>query len=282
VSEAGPSAKRAVLAACLQVNASADIADNLAKAGEAVRAARAAGAELICLPENVAAMVQGRARLKPLLMSESEHPAIPFFRALAKETGAWIVGGTLALKRADGYASNTCFVYAPSGEIAGRYDKIHLFDVDLPSGESYRESDTYRHGAHATIVETPFGKLGLTVCYDVRFPQLYRALAKAGAEIITVPSAFTVPTGKAHWHTLLRARAIETGCYILAPAQTGTHEGGRLTYGHALIVEPWGEVLADAGVETGFITARLDRARVAEVRAMVPSLSHDRVFEAPH
>lgn len=275
-------AKREVEVACIQFNASADIADNLAHASEAVRNARAKGAELICLPENVTAMVQGRARLKPLLMSEREHPAIPHFAGLARETGAWLVAGTMALKRADGLASNTCFAFAPSGEIAGRYDKIHLFDVDLPSGESYRESDTFKHGTHASLVETPFGKLGLTVCYDVRFPQLYRALAKAGAEIITVPSAFTVPTGKAHWHTLLRARAIETGCFVLAPAQTGTHEGGRLTYGHALIVDPWGEVLADAGTETGIIRARLDLGRVAEVRGMIPSLTHDRAFELPH
>jgi predicted amidohydrolase len=275
-------APRSIAAACVQVNAGSEIAENLARAGEAVRRARAAGAELICLPENVAAMVQGRARLRPLLMSESEHPAVSHFAGLAKETGAWIVAGTIALKRADGFASNTCLVFSPAGEIAARYDKIHLFDVDLDSGESYRESDTYRHGTHASVVETPFGRLGLTVCYDVRFPQLYRALAKAGAAIITVPSAFTVPTGKAHWHTLLRARAIETGCFILAPAQTGTHEGGRRTYGHSLIVDPWGEVLADAGAEPGTVHARLDLARVAEVRAMVPSLAHDRAFELPH
>jgi predicted amidohydrolase len=161
------------------------------------------------------------------------------------------------------------------------YDKIHMFDVDLVEGESYRESRTYRPGESGCVAETPWAPIGMTVCYDMRFPYLYRTLAHAGAKVLTVPSAFTRPTGRAHWHVLLRARAIETGCFVIAPAQCGEHAGGRETYGHSIIIDPWGEVLAEAGDEPGVIVADIDLARIDEVRQMVPSLSHDRPFEAP-
>ncbi|HYD99546.1 MAG TPA: carbon-nitrogen hydrolase family protein, partial [Alphaproteobacteria bacterium] len=181
----------------------------------------------------------------------------------------------------DGRVANRLFVIDPQGEIRARYDKIHMFDVDLAGGESYRESATFRPGEQAVLAQTPWGGLGMTVCYDLRFPHLYRALAQAGARLLAVPAAFTVPTGRAHWHVLLRARAIETGCFVIAPAQTGTHDAGRQTYGHSLIVDPWGEVLADGGGEPGFVTADLDLGRIDEARGMVPALRHDRPFAPP-
>src|SRR5919107_1341719 len=177
--------------------------------------------------------------------------------------------------------ANRSFLFDPNGAVAARYDKIHMFDVDLPNGETYRESGAYRPGGDTVVAETPWGRLGMSICYDVRFPHLYRALARAGAEFLSVPSVFTVPTGRAHWHVLLRARAIENGCFVFAPAQWGEHAGGRRSYGHSLIVDPWGEVLADGGEGTGIVTARIDPARVAEARRSVPSLTHDRSFTPP-
>ncbi|TWB75606.1 putative amidohydrolase [Nitrospirillum amazonense] len=247
-----------------------------------LRQARDQGAAFATLPENVARMVQGRERVLAGAYEEEAHPALGRFRDLAVETGLWLMTGTLACLTKDGRAANRCFVIDPSGQVLARYDKLHMFDVELANGERYRESATFRPGDTARVVDTPWGGLGLTVCYDVRFPQLYRALAKAGARIITVPSAFTVPTGRAHWHVLLRARAIETGCWVLAPAQVGTHDGGRQTYGHALIISPWGEVVADAGGEaSGVLVADLDLSKVDEARSMVPSLLHDRAFQGP-
>lgn len=268
-------------AAVVQVNAGPEIGPNLEAAGTLVRRARDAGAELICLPENVAMMVQGRQKVLARAKPEAEHPGLPFFRDLARETGAWLMTGTLACLLEDGRVANRAFVVDPAGAVVARYDKIHMFDVDLPGGESYRESATYRPGDRAVIAPTPWGGLGLTICYDVRFAYLFRALAQGGARLITVPAAFTVPTGRAHWHVLLRARAIETGAFVLAPAQTGSHDEGRRTYGHALIVGPWGEVLADAGEEPGFAVADLDLAEVDEARRMVPALGHDRGFQEP-
>jgi predicted amidohydrolase len=265
----------------VQVNAGTEIDANLQRAGELVREARAHGAALIALPENVSMMVQGRAKVLARVKPESEHPGVPFFQNLARETGAWLVTGTLGVLLEDGRVANRLFVVDPAGEVRGRYDKIHMFDVDLAGGESYRESATYKPGEKAVVVDTPWTRLGLSICYDVRFAYLYRALAKAGAGILFVPSAFTVPTGRAHWHVLLRARAIETGCYVVAPAQTGTHDEGRGTYGHALIVSPWGEIIADAGEAPGVLVAEIDLAKVAEARRMVPALGHDRRFELP-
>ncbi|MGQ9369123.1 carbon-nitrogen hydrolase family protein [Azospirillum sp. ST 5-10] len=269
-------------AACVQVNAGPEIAPNLTAAGELVRRARDAGADFIATPENVSMIVQGRRKVLDRVRAEGEHPAVPFFAELARETGAWLLAGSLGILLDDGErVANRSYLFDATGAVAARYDKIHMFDVDLANGESYRESATFRPGDRAVVADSPWGGIGLSVCYDVRFPQLYRSLAKAGAGILTVPAAFTVPTGRAHWHVLLRARAIETGCFVVAPAQVGTHDQGRKTYGHSLIVSPWGEVLADAGgEEVGIVTAELDLARVAEARGMVPSLTHDRPFAA--
>lgn len=273
--------KATLRAALVQVNAGPEILPNLETAGRLVRDAVADGAQLVCLPENVSLMAQGRDKILARVKPEESHPGVPFFRDLARDTEAWIMTGTLGCLLEDGRVANRAFVIAPTGDIVARYDKIHMFDVDLAGGESYRESATYRPGERAVVAPTPWGGLGLSICYDVRFAYLYRALAKAGASLITVPAAFTVPTGKAHWHVLLRARAIETGCFVLAPAQTGLHDGNRGTYGHSLIISPWGEVLADAGEGVGHIIADLDLSKVAEARRMVPSLGHDRTFDGP-
>ncbi|WP_434615597.1 carbon-nitrogen hydrolase family protein [Azospirillum sp. B2RO_4] len=263
-------------AACVQVNAGTELEPNLRAAGDLVRRARDAGADFIALPENVGWIVQGRAKTMERVRTESEHPGIPVFADLARETGAWILGGTLHVLLDDGRAANRSYLFDAGGRVVASYDKIHMFDVTLKDGESYRESATFQPGERAVVAASPWGGIGMTVCYDVRFAYLYRALAQAGASILTVPAAFTVPTGRAHWHTLLRARAIETGCFVVAPAQTGSHDQGRQTYGHSLLIAPWGEVLADAGTDVGFITADLDLDRVTEARAMVPSLTHDR------
>ncbi len=268
-------------AACVQVNAGPEIGPNLETAAVLVRRARDAGAEFITLPENVSMVVQGRAKVLARVRPEADHPALPVFTELARETGAWLLVGSLGIALDDGRVANRSFLIDSTGTIVARYDKIHLFDVDLPGGESYRESATYRPGDRAVVAATPWGGLGLTICYDLRFPALFRALAQSGAGLITVPAAFTVPTGRAHWHILLRARAIETGCFILAPAQCGRHDEGRHTFGHSLIVGPWGEILAEAQDQPGIITAKLDLGRIAECRTMVPQLKHDRAFTRP-
>jgi len=266
-------------AACVQVNAGPEIQPNLEAAGDLVRRARDAGADFIAMPENVSLIVQGRANVLARVKPESEHPGVPFFTGLARETGAWLLVGSLGILLEEGRVANRSYLIAADGRIVATYDKIHMFDVDLKEGESYRESATFRPGERAVVAATPWGGVGMTVCYDVRFPHLHRALAHAGARILTVPAAFTVPTGRAHWHVLLRARAIETGCFVIAPAQTGTHDAGRRTYGHSLIIAPWGEVLADGGEEVGIVTADLDLSQVDEARRMVPALTHDRPFE---
>jgi predicted amidohydrolase len=265
-------------AACVQVNAGPELEPNLDAAAVLVRRARDAGADFIALPENVGVIVQGRERIMERARTAEDHPGIPFFADLARETGAWLLAGTLSVRLDDGRAANRSHLFDGQGRLVAWYDKIHMFDVDLPGGESYRESASFRPGDRAVVARTPWGGLGLSVCYDVRFAGLYRALAHAGADMLTVPAAFTVPSGRAHWHLLLRARAVETGCFVFAPAQVGRHDGGRHTYGHALIVSPWGEVLADAGDEVGFVTADIDPDRVAEVRRMIPALTHDRAF----
>ncbi|MGC2854531.1 carbon-nitrogen hydrolase family protein [Novispirillum sp. DQ9] len=265
-------------AACLQVNAGTDMDANIAEAVRLTRQARAEGAHMVFMPENVTMMEWGRANIVGKARTEADHPGLAAFRALAEELSIWLHCGTLAILLPNGMVANRTYVVSPDGAIAARYDKIHMFDVDLGNGESYRESATFDPGQRAVAVELPWGKLGLSVCYDIRFPYLYRALAKAGASYLTIPAAFTRVTGQAHWHVLQRARAIETGCYVLSPAQTGTHANNRQTYGHAVIIDPWGEVLADAGEEPGFIIADIDPAKVAEVRGKVPSLSHDRPF----
>ena len=267
-------------AACIQVNASTDLEANLAIATDLIRQAAEHGASLVLCPENVAMMEWGSANIRAKARPEDEHPALAAFRALARELGIWLHAGTLAVPEGDRIANRTLML-DPQGEIVARYDKIHMFDVDLAGGESYRESATFLPGEAAVLADLPWGRLGLTVCYDLRFPALYRALAKAGADFLTVPAAFTRVTGEAHWHVLLRARAIETGCYVFAPAQTGVHVNDRHTFGHALIVDPWGRVLADAGTEPGIILAEIDPAKVAEARGMIPALTHDRRFALP-
>jgi predicted amidohydrolase len=268
-------------AACVQLRSSDDIAENVRTTSQLVREAKANGAQFVATPENTTLMApDGGAKLAQSY-DEAHDPALPAFRALAEELGIWLLIGSLAIKVSDTKTANRSFLIDPKGRIAARYSKIHLFDVDLPSGEKYRESNTVAGGDSATLAETPWGKIGLTICYDLRFPQLYRALAKRGAFMLTVPSAFTETTGKAHRHVLLRARAIENGAFVLAPAQGGTHANGRQTYGHSLIVAPWGEVLAEAGTEPGVILADIDPAAAMDARARVPNLQHDRAFEGP-
>ena len=272
--------------ACLQFTAGPDPEPNLGKVLAMARQARDAGADLILTTEATNFIESGKRR-RDKARREADDPFLAGMRDFARDTGAWVLLGSLVIdpsgepvSEGEERLANRSFLIDPSGAIVARYDKIHMFDIDLPGGESYRESNAYRPGDATAIADTPWGRLGLTVCYDLRFPYLYRALAQAGAEFLTVPSVFTVPTGRAHWHVLLRARAIENGCFVFAPAQWGEHTGGRKSYGHSLIVDPWGEVLADGGDGEGIVTARIDPARIAEARRMVPSLQHDRVFTA--
>lgn len=272
---------RPFIAACIQNCAGAEIAPSLEAATALVRAARDRGAALICLPEFFSCLYSDDRRFEVGARAEDAHPAIPRFRALAEELEAWILLGSLAIDAGAGKVYNRSYLLDPRGRIVARYDKLHLFDVDLAGGESYRESAWIEPGTAATLAPTPWGPLGLTICYDLRFAALYRALAQAGASFLTVPAAFTETTGKAHWHLLLRSRAIETGAYVLAPGQCGDPGGGRPCYGHSLIVDPWGRVLADAGEAPGFIVAEIDPGEVAKARAMIPSLTHDRDFTGP-
>ncbi len=265
----------------IQQTAARDFAPNLAFLEDQVRAAAAQSARFILAPENCAMLEPDRVAHRAKAQPEESHPLPPLFSRLAQETGAWLLAGSIAVKVGDDKLANRSLLFAPDGSVAARYDKIHLFDVDLANGESYRESALIAPGSAAVTVATPFAKLGLSVCYDLRFPALFRALAQAGAAILTIPAAFTVPTGEAHWHVLLRARAIETGAFVLAPAQTGTHAEGRRTYGHSLVVAPWGEIIAEAGAEPGLLLADLDLAEVTKARQRIPSLTHDRAFAPP-
>ena len=270
-----------VIAACVQMNAGPDVAANLKQAAGLIREARASGATLICTPENTGRILADRVRAVKEAPAEPDHPALPFFADLARETGAWLLIGSIAVRVSPERCGNRSLLFDPSGQLVARYDKIHMFDVQLANGEHYAESERMAPGGEAVLAETPWGGLGMTICYDLRFPHLYRALAQAGADFLAIPSAFTRQTGVAHWETLLRARAIENGAYVLAPAQCGLHDGGRGTWGHSMIVSPWGEVVAAAGEEPGVIVATLDREKVREARRMIPALSHDRPFEGP-
>ncbi|MCA3536906.1 MAG: carbon-nitrogen hydrolase family protein [Rhodobacter sp.] len=271
----------------VQLTVTDDPAGNLPQTLALVRAAVAGGAGFVLTPECTNALSSDRAHQQDILHPEDGDPTLAALRAEAARADIWLLIGSLGLKTRDddGRFANRSLLIDPTGAITARYDKIHMFDVTLSESETYRESASYRPGARAVLAETPFGMLGLTVCYDIRFPALYRRLAQGGAQIITVPAAFNHITGAAHWETLLRARAIETGCYILAPAQTGFHAEvrgkGRRTHGHSLVIAPWGEVLADAGTDPGVIFAEIDLAEVARARARVPSLSHDRPFDGP-
>jgi deaminated glutathione amidase len=250
---------------------------NAADVAAQARAAAAQGAQFILTPEMTGLLDGKRERMMQQARGEDDDLTLAVLRDVARETGAWIMLGSVPILQGDKCA-NRAFLISGTGDIIARYDKIHRFDVDLPNGERYRESNSYVAGDMSVLAATPWGALGLTICYDVRFAQLYRTLAKAGAAMITVPAAFTHTTGEAHWHVLLRARAIETGCYILAPAQCGTHEDGRRTFGHSLVISPWGEILADGGTEPGVVLADIDLAQVDAVRARIPSLIHDRDF----
>jgi predicted amidohydrolase len=268
-------------AACVQLNSGNDMTANLRAAGCGVRAAAAQGAQLIMLPE-YAALLDGTGRvMRENSYLEDQHPALPVFQALARETQAWLLAGSITVKIDDESMANRSYLLSSDGTIVARYDKIHMFDVTLPSGKVIRESSAYRSGARAVVARTPWGTLGMTVCYDLRFPHLYRALAKAGAVFLAIPSSFQRETGVAHWHTLLRARAIENLSYVFAPAMCGDHPGNRSTYGHSLIVDPWGKILAELGTEPGVAIADIDAEEVLRVRAMLPSLEHDRGFTAP-
>jgi predicted amidohydrolase len=268
-------------AACVQVTAGRELAPNIETALRLGREARANGADFIVYPENVTMIEPVGAEAVKKALPESEHPAIPAFRGLARETGAWILGGSLSIRTGGAKYANRSMLFDANGNIVARYDKLHLFDVDLAGGERYRESERIVPGDRAVAVPTPWGLLGMTICYDVRFPQLYRALAKAGAAMFTVPAAFTEQTGRAHWHILNRARAIECGAFVIAAAQCGTHAQGRRTFGHSLIIDPWGEVLAEGGDSAGVIVAEIDLAKSAEARRRIPSLQHDRAFSGP-
>lgn len=274
-------------AGLVQLTVGDDPAENLPETLALVRAAVQGGAGFVLTPECTNALSSNRARQRTLFRAEDQDPTLAALREEAARSGIWLLIGSLGVLSddPDGRFANRSFLIAPDGAIAARYDKIHMFDVNVSDTEVYRESAGYRPGNRAVLAETPFARIGMTVCYDVRFPHLYRHLAKAGAEVITVPAAFNHITGAAHWEILLRARAIETGCYVLAPAQTGFHpekDGkGRRTHGHSLVIAPWGEVLSDAGTEPGVTFADIDLAEVAKARDRVPSLSHDRDFAGP-
>lgn len=265
-------------AAILQMTSGIDPAANAAAIVEAVEQAAEQGADMLFTPEMAGYLDRNRARAVETLRSEADDPVLAAAREAAARHGLWVHLGSLPLKEegGDGRWVNRSFVIDGKGEIRARYDKIHLFDVDLATGESWRESAVYRPGEKVAAVETPWGRMGLSVCYDLRFPDLYRALTNAGATMLLVPAAFTVPTGEAHWHVLLRARAIEAGCFVIAPAQTGRHEDGRETYGHSLVIDPWGEVLLDMGEEAGLALADIDLSRVEDVRGRVPAIANRR------
>src|SRR5262245_23124816 len=254
---------------------------NLDAAAALIREAAAGGAKFILTPENTSIIEPNREAALAKSFTQDEHPGLPHCSKLAQELGVWLLIGSMPIRVEAERLANRSFLIDDQGRITAQYDKIHLFDVDLPNGEVYRESERIRPGSQAVLAPTPFGVLGMTVCYDLRFPQLYRDLAHAGAQMIGIPAAFTVPTGEAHWHVLLRARAIETGAFVFAPAQCGEHAGGRKTYGHSLIIAPWGEILAEAGESPGTISAEVDFSKTAAARNMIPSLRHDRDYAQP-
>jgi predicted amidohydrolase len=279
----------AFTAACIQFTSARDYEPNIRVVSDLIRRARDSGADLVMTPENTGLTEPVGKLRREKARNEADHPVLAALREIAHETGVWLLIGSLAIDltgepgtaKGERRLANRSYLLNPAGTVIARYDKIHMFDVDLAGGESYRESNAFCPGGRTVLAETPWGVLGMTVCYDLRFPHLYRALAHAGADFLTIPSAFTVPTGRAHWHVLLRARAIENGCFVFAPAQWGEHAEGRRTYGHSLIVDPWGEVLADAGERVGIISARIDPATIGKARRMVPSLQNDRQFTRP-
>ena len=265
--------------ALVQMRSGRDVRDNLLEAEAFIRDAARKGAQYIQTPENTLLMETDTARLFEVIAPEEETESIPHLSALAKSLGVWLHIGSIAIKAGERRAINRAYLFAPDGRIALRYDKIHMFDVNLPSGETYRESSIYVPGKTAYVLPLPWGGLGIATCYDIRFPEQYKALARAGAKFLTAPSAFTKVTGEKHWHVLLRARAIENGCFVFAAAQGGRHANGRTTYGHSLIISPWGDILGEGGTEPGLIIADIDPADVDRVRARIPALDHTRDFE---
>lgn len=252
---------------------------NLDDATLLIAEAKSGGAVYAQTPEMTNIMILGGEKLFAAIVEEEKDNSLARFRELARQHAIHLHIGSLAIKVSPDRAANRSFLIDPNGDIAARYDKIHMFDVDLDNGESYRESSSYRAGELARHADLPWGRLGLTICYDLRFPALYRALAEAGASFIAIPSAFTRQTGEAHWHVLMRARAIENGCFILAAAQGGMHENGRATFGHSIVVNPWGKVIAEGGTDPGVIFADIDPADIAAARGRIPSLQHGRRFE---
>lgn len=267
-------------AAIFQMTSGIDPAANAAAMTDMIARAAGEGADILFTPEMAGYLDRDRQRAAATLRSEADDPVLPRVQEAAAKHGLWVHVGSLPLKdeREDGRWANRSFMIDAAGEIRARYDKIHLFDVDLATGESWRESSVYGPGDRVVAVDTPWGRMGMSICYDMRFPDLYRALTDAGASVLLMPAAFTVPTGQAHWHVLLRARAIEAGCFVIAAAQTGRHADGRETYGHSLIVDPWGDVLLNMGPDAGLGLAEIDLARIEEVRARVPALANRRVI----
>jgi deaminated glutathione amidase len=263
----------------IQMRSGRTPAANLDAARKLIGEAKAGGADYVQTPEMTNILEARRDALMAAIVPEHEDASLAAFRQQAREHRLWLHIGSLALKASPDRAVNRGFLIDPHGEIAARYDKIHMFDVDLANGESSRESRSYAPGEHAVMADLPWGRLGITICYDLRFPALYRALAEAGSTFLAIPSSFTKQTGEAHWHVLNRARAIENGCYVLAAAQGGHHENGRDTFGHSLVIDPWGRVLAEGNVEPGVVMAEIDPAAVGAARARIPSLQHGRRFE---
>jgi deaminated glutathione amidase len=265
--------------ALVQMRSGLAPAPNLDAAVRLIAEAKAGGADYVLTPEMTNILALKRELLFAAIVPEEADASLATFRELARKHGIYLHVGSLAIKVSPEKAANRSFLIDPTGEIVARYDKIHMFDVDLSGGESYRESRNYRPGELAVAADLPWGRLGLTICYDLRFPALYRALADAGSSFIAIPAAFTKQTGEAHWHVLIRARAIENGCFVLAAAQGGRHENGRDTFGHSLVVDPWGRILAEGGTEPGVVMASIDPAEVVRARGRIPSLQHGRRFE---
>ncbi len=267
-------------AAMIQIRSGVMPAANIDAAARMIGEAKAAGADYVLTPEMTNILAASREQLFGAIVEEEHDTSLATLRELASKLGIYVHVGSLAIKISPDRAANRAFLIDPKGGIAARYDKIHMFDVELGNSESYRESRTYRPGELAVLSDLPWGRLGVTICYDLRFPALYRALAEAGATLLAIPSAFTKQTGEAaHWHVLNRARAIENGCFVFAAAQGGKHESGRETYGHSLIIDPWGHILAEGGSEPGVVMAEIDVGEVAKARARIPSLEHGRRFE---
>jgi deaminated glutathione amidase len=266
-------------AAMIQMRSGLSPSANIDDAVRLIGEAKSAGADYVLTPEMTNILAAKREQLFTAVVEEERDASLAGLRELAHRLGIFVHIGSLAIKISNDRAANRSFLIDPKGDIAARYDKIHMFDVDLADGESYRESRNYRPGELAVLSDLPWGRLGLTVCYDLRFPALYRALAEAGATMLAIPSAFTRQTGEAHWHVLMRSRAIENGSFVFAAAQAGKHENGRETYGHSLVVDPWGRIIAEGGIEPGIVMAEIDLAEVAKARARIPSLQHGRRFE---